>query len=432
MSEKKYLIVIGGPTASGKTGFAIQLANEFNTVILSCDSRQFYKEMNIGTAKPSPEELRQAKHYFINSHSIEQAYSVGDFEQEGIELLNQLFQKYSIIVMTGGSGLYINAICQGLDHFPKVPIAIREELEKEYELKGLSYLQEQLKTHDPKYYAEVDLQNPHRLIRALSICKVSGQAFSAFRKKETIQRIFTPIYIQMNWPRALLYQRINLRVDQMIEQGLLEEVKSLQAKQELSALQTVGYQELFDYLEGKSNLEEAIELIKRNSRRYAKRQLTWMRRDQFWKRFHPQEKEACLNYIHLVMKEETSVKTGTVKDWKNLTGQALELPDYVQLVMAFKDDKPNAGLLLVQRKDYFIIEELVERADVPTISMLIHEAITRAADTPLFVLCRWAKMALFKQFDFESIQVADAPESLQKRYGEELSESMQTILMQKF
>ena len=431
MLDKNFLIVVGGPTASGKTGFAIRLAQHFQTAIISSDSRQFYKEMTIGTAKPSAEELAQAPHYLIDSLSIEQYYSVGDFERDALKLLEQLFEKYQVIILSGGSGLFINALCQGLDNFPGVPSEIKTQIEQEYEEKGLKWLQEQIRVHDPAYFTEVDIQNPHRLIRALCVCRASGEPYSSFRKGGEANRSFTPVYLQMNWLRPQLYARINKRVDLMIAEGLLAEAKLLSPQKNLSALQTVGYQELFSYFDGEINQEEAIELIKRNSRRYAKRQLTWARRDGFWKKFHPTDWEHCLDYLKLFMTQETSVKTGTAEDWQNLTGKTPELNDRIQLIMSFKAGIPTAGIRLVQLKELYIVEELVERADVPTISMLIHETIERAMDTPLFVMCRWAKMALFKQFGFETIPFSDAPEIIQKRYEEELSDGLQTILMQK-
>ncbi len=431
MGTNKFLIVVGGPTASGKTGFAIRLAHHFDTVILSSDSRQFYREMSIGTAKPDAHELAQAKHYFIDSLSVEDAYSVGDFERDALALLEHLFRKKEVVILAGGSGLFINALCQGLDNFPEVPIAIRDEVEAEFEAKGIIFLQEQLQQLDPVYYEEVDLSNPHRLIRAIAVSRSSGRPFSSWRKGGSKERPFTPVYLQMNWDRATLYDRINQRVDLMLEAGLLAEAKSLYPKKNLTALQTVGYQELFEYFDGELDLAEAIELVKRNSRRYAKRQLTWFRRDGFWKKFHPTDWEQCLAYLKLFMEQETKVATATPDDWKKLTGQAPAMADNLQLIMTYKEEKPNAGIQLVKFKDIFVIEELVERADVPTISMLIHEAIERAEPTPLFVLCRWAKMALFKQFGFETIEFKDAPQALQNRYGEDLADSIQIILMQK-
>jgi len=286
-SKQKYLIVIGGPTASGKTSVAIQLANHFDTVILSCDSRQFYREMSIGTAKPTEAELAQAKHYFVNSLSIQEEYSVGDFERDALALLEQIYQEKDIAILAGGSGLFIRAVCEGLDEYPDVPLDIRTDLKTLFQQKGIEALQEELKFCDPTYYEQVDLQNHRRLIRALEVCRASGQPFSSFQNQEKPERFFQPIYILLDVEREQLYERINRRVDQMFETGLLEEARNLYPFRENTALQTVGYQELFDHFDGKITLEEAEELIKRNSRRYAKRQLTWFRKDDHWHRFSP-------------------------------------------------------------------------------------------------------------------------------------------------
>lgn len=295
--KPKYLIVVGGATASGKTGFAIRLARHFSTEIVSCDSRQFYREMNIGTAKPTPEEMAQAPHHFIGHISIEQPYSVGDFEADALTLLDELFQKHSVVILCGGSGLFIKALCEGLDQFPDVPQAVLEQLQQDYEKNGLAYLQKELQQSDPEYYREVDLQNPRRLLRALSVTRSSGRPFSKFRNQRPQNRNFHPIYLQMDWPREKLYERINQRVDLMIAAGLVDEARQLYAFRHLQALQTVGYQELFDHFSGLISLEEAVALIKRNSRRYAKRQLTWFRRDGFWEAFHPDNFDEALAYL---------------------------------------------------------------------------------------------------------------------------------------
>lgn len=294
---KKYLIVIGGATASGKTKVSIELANHFNTVILSCDSRQFYREMNIGTAKPTVEERQQATHYFIDSLSIHESYSVGDYERDAIHLLEEIYATKDIAILVGGSGLFIQAICEGLDHYPSVPPKIRLELEQYYQEEGIKALQTELKIADPDYYSSVDLNNPQRLIRALSVCRASGQSFSSFQKNKKVKRSFTPIYLLMQWNREQLYERINQRVDQMIVEGLEEEVKQLAPYQHLNALQTVGYKEFFDYFNHKIDREEAIRLIKRNSRRYAKRQMTWFRRNDTWQQFHPNQMNEMIEHV---------------------------------------------------------------------------------------------------------------------------------------
>lgn len=300
---QKFLIVIAGPTASGKTSLGIQLAQKYGTVILSADSRQFYKEMSIGTAKPNTEELAAAKHLFIDNLSIQEEYTVGQYEKDAIDILNELFKTKDVVLLVGGSGLFIKAVLEGLDQFPEVPQPTRNKWTKLYEDKGIEELQTLLEKQDPEYFKEVDIQNPHRLIRALSVVDVSGKPFSSFRNKSGKKRDFMPISIKLNWDREALYNRINLRVDQMMEQGLLEEAKTLFPLKDLNALQTVGYQEFFDFFEGKISKEEAIELLKRNTRRYAKRQMTWLRKmENNSKFFHPSDYKDIENYIEEKMK----------------------------------------------------------------------------------------------------------------------------------
>ena len=273
------LIVIAGPTASGKTAAAIELAKNYNTVVVSADSRQFYREMSIGTAKPTAEELGVVKHYFVGSLSITKTYSAGDYEKECLELLNKLFKIHNVVILVGGSGLYIKAVCEGFDKFPDTKPGIRETLNKEFEEKGIGYLQEKLKIADPEYYSQVDLNNPQRLIRALEVFESTGKPFSSYRKTSANNRPFRIIKLGINVPREILYQRINQRVDDMVKQGLVEEVRPLLPYRHLNALNTVGYSELFDYFDGKTSLETAIELIKQNTRRFAKRQMTWFGKD---------------------------------------------------------------------------------------------------------------------------------------------------------
>lgn len=280
MNLNKTLLVIAGPTASGKTTLGIQLAQHYQTAILSADSRQFYQEMEIGTAKPSAEERAAAPHHFIDSLSIQQDYNIGDFERDAVAFLDTFYKQQDVAVLVGGSGLYIKAVCEGLDTFPAVPEGIRETLMQELEEQGIEALQEELAIADPVYYAKVDRANPHRLIRALEICRSTGQAFSSFQGKERNPRPFQPLTIAIKWERAELYARINTRVDQMVAQGLVAEARKLHPYQQLNALQTVGYKELFDHFNGLIDLPTAIVLIKRNTRRYAKRQLTWLRKQE--------------------------------------------------------------------------------------------------------------------------------------------------------
>jgi len=279
LSQKK-LIVIAGPTAVGKTATAIRLAQQLKTEIISADSRQFYNEMSIGTAKPDAEELSQAKHHFINSHSITDNFTVGDFEKEALLLLDELFKTHDQLIMVGGSGLFIQAVTQGFDNLPAANPEIREKLNQEFAEKDIEHLQQKLKDADPDYYNKVDLNNPQRLIRALEVFQATGKSFSSYRKATVNTRPFESIKIVLDLPREELYDRINRRVDIMIEQGLVEEVHSLLPYRQLNALNTVGYSELFDYFDGKTDLPAAIDLIKQNTRRFAKRQLTWFRKDK--------------------------------------------------------------------------------------------------------------------------------------------------------
>jgi tRNA dimethylallyltransferase len=276
----KVLLAVVGPTAIGKTALGIQLAKHFDTEIISADSRQFFKEMEIGTAVPSTQELNEVPHHFIQHKSIFEPYSVGDFEKEAILLLNDLYQKKDVAVMVGGSGLYVDAVISGLDEFPEVDPHIRETLNQELETNGLELLQKELKQLDPEYYKTVDLENPHRLIRALEVCRATDKPYSSFLNQQKPERPFKSLYIGIDAPREVVYDRINTRVDFMMEAGLFEEAKKLYSHKKLNALQTVGYKELFEYIDGKCSLEFAISEIKKNTRRFAKRQLTWLRKNE--------------------------------------------------------------------------------------------------------------------------------------------------------
>ena len=278
--KRKTLLTIVGPTAIGKTRMAIALATHFGTEILSCDSRQFFKELRIGTAVPSAEELMAAPHHFIQHKSIFEAYSVGDFERDTIALLDKLFKKHDVVVMVGGSGLYAKAIIDGLDDFPEVDEVIRQELNEAYAQKGIGYLQELLKTLDEVQYNQMDVQNPQRLIRALEVCRASGKPYSSFLQRKEKQREFTSVQIGLTADRTEVYERINKRVDMMLEEGLLIEAQDMMPYKHLNALQTVGYKELFSFFEGECSFEAAIEAIKMNTRRFAKRQFTWFQKDK--------------------------------------------------------------------------------------------------------------------------------------------------------
>jgi tRNA dimethylallyltransferase len=283
MMNKK-LIVIAGPTAVGKTDVAISVAKFYGTEIISADSRQLFKELNIGTAKPSDLQLSIVPHHFISSHSIHETYDAAQFGRDVLILLQKLFEKHDAVVLCGGSGLYIKAVCEGFDDIPEIPESVRAGLVRDYELYGIGRLQEQLKEHDPLHYAAIDIQNPHRLIRALEVVLSTGKSLGSFQKKKKLEHTFSIAKVGLELPREELYRRIDERVDKMIAHGLFTEAEALYPNKKNQSLQTVGYLEIFDFMDGKFDRAEAIRLIKRNSRRYAKRQLTWFKRDAeiFW------------------------------------------------------------------------------------------------------------------------------------------------------
>ncbi len=296
----KNLIVIVGPTAVGKTAMSIAIAKVFDCPVVSADSRQFFKEMSIGTAKPTAAEIQGVPHYFINSHSITDDFNVGKYETEAIALLEKLFQTNEKVILVGGSGLYIDAICKGFDELPEADEEIRNKINLLLKTDGIEGLQKLLKELDINYYNKVDLQNPQRLSRALEVCLTTGKPYSELRKGKVKKRNFNIIKVGINTSRELLYDRINKRVDEMMKDGLLNEVKLLQDHKHLNALQTVGYKELFDHLENNLDLNSAIELIKQNTRRFAKRQLTWFKRDEGIKWFESNQSEEILMYINSV------------------------------------------------------------------------------------------------------------------------------------
>jgi len=279
ISTKKYVISVVGTTAIGKTALGIKLAQYFNTEIISADSRQFFKEMCIGTAVPNDDELQAAKHHFIQNLSIFDTYSVGDFEKDVLKKIAELHQKHDVVILLGGSGLYVDAVLKGLDYFPTIAPEIREELKNSLEVNGIEYLQNQLQELDKVAFETIAIDNPQRLIRALEICIGSGKPYSSFLNKKLGNRNFTPIKIGLTTEREIIYNRINKRVDIMMENGLLEEAKKLYPHKELNALQTVGYRELFKYFDGEFTLDFAVSEIKKNTRRFAKRQITWFKRD---------------------------------------------------------------------------------------------------------------------------------------------------------
>ncbi len=276
----KTCVIIAGPTAVGKTAFAIELAQHFSTEIISADSRQCYKELNIGVARPSAEELAAVPHHFIASHSIRDSFSAADYEKYALQKVENIFVENDVAVMVGGTGLYIKAFCEGLDNIPAVAENIRNAIVWEYEEKGMEWLQGTVETEDPLFFAKGEIHNPHRLIRALEVKRATGQSITSYQSNQKKQRDFAIVKIGLELSRPSLYERINQRVNIMMQEGLLQEVTALQPYKHLNALQTVGYRELFDYLEGSISLDKAIELIKQNSRHYAKRQLTWFKRDE--------------------------------------------------------------------------------------------------------------------------------------------------------
>ena len=304
MANAKTLIVVVGPTAIGKTALAITLAKHFRAEIISADSRQFFKEMEIGTAKPSKEELAAAPHHFINSHSVETLFSTGDFEIEALKKLEELFLKDKVAIMVGGSGLYIDAVCNGLDKLPDIDLNIRTQLNERFTAEGISFVQAELKAHDPEYFDKVDQSNPQRMIRGLEFFLSTGKKLSSFLTKTKKQRPFSIIKIGLDTNRAILYERINHRVDLMMEAGLLAEITRLLPFRKYNALNTVGYSELFNYLDGTLSLTAATDKIKQNTRRFAKRQLTWFRKDETTAWFEPDQSEEVINYLETKLMPE--------------------------------------------------------------------------------------------------------------------------------
>jgi tRNA dimethylallyltransferase len=296
-SKEKYLIVLAGPTAVGKTELSIQLAQALKTVIISADSRQFFRELNIGTAKPSQDELAGAKHFFINSHSISEVYSAGDFERDVLKLLSELFEKYDQVILTGGSGFYIKAVTEGLDSLPQPAPGLRELLTQRLADEGLPVLQKEIAAVDPVFASTGEFVNPQRVVRALEVFQTTGKPISDFQQKNLNQRPFKQILLALDRERSELYKRIDLRMDMMLQQGLVEEAKQLEPYRNHHALQTVGYKEVYGFLDGLYDEAEMVRLLKQNSRRYAKRQLTWFRHQGDFKWFNPGEKDAILNYI---------------------------------------------------------------------------------------------------------------------------------------
>jgi len=305
--KNKHLVIVTGPTAVGKTAFSIQLAQHFKTEILSADSRQFYREMRIGTAYPSPEELKASRHHFIGNLSLEDEYNVSHYESETLLLLRELHQSYDVVILTGGSGLYIDAVCKGIDDLPDHDPQLRQNLKEEMDAHGIEAFGEKLKNLDPEYYDVVDHRNPNRLLRAVEVCLQTGDTYTSLRKNKSKSRPFNIVKIGLNVDRKILFERISQRVDKMMDDGLLEEVHSLLPYREYNALKTVGYQEIFRHMDGELSLEEAVEKIKTNTRRYAKRQLTWFKRDEEMRWYRPDEIDDVLSYVNTRIREYESL-----------------------------------------------------------------------------------------------------------------------------
>jgi len=297
------LIIVLGPTGVGKSEISIQLAKHYHSEIISADSRQFFRELSIGTAVPSPDDLKIAPHHFIQNKSIHDYYNVSEYETEALQLINELFAKVNPVILAGGSMLYVDTICNGIDDIPTVDTEIRDEVIDWYEKNGIDSLRKRLLEIDPEYYRIVDLNNPKRMLHAVEIHQMTGLPFTSFRKKTVRQRPFRMIKIGINQDRKVLYDRINQRVLQMMDAGLLEEAKTVYPYRKLNSLNTVGYKELFSYLDGNCSLDEAIDLIQRNTRKYARKQLTWFRRDQQIKWFEPDQIEGIIDYVDLKMTE---------------------------------------------------------------------------------------------------------------------------------
>lgn len=296
-SKQPTLIVVVGPTGSGKTSLAVALARHYSAPIISTDSRQFYRGLPIGTAQPTAEELSLAEHHFIADRDVDDDFNSGRYEHEALARLDELFKRHDVVIAVGGSGLYIQALCEGMDNLPEANDELRQSLKQRLESEGVEPLFEELRRLDPAYAEVVDRHNPARIMRALEVCITSGKPYSHQRKGEKQQRPFRIVKIGTDLPRDVLYERINLRVDMMISEGLEAEARAMLPKRELNSLQTVGYREMFDYFDGRCSLDEAIELIKRNSRRYAKRQLTWFRRDAEVAWFSPHDIEPIISHI---------------------------------------------------------------------------------------------------------------------------------------
>ncbi|MEZ4988519.1 MAG: tRNA (adenosine(37)-N6)-dimethylallyltransferase MiaA [Saprospiraceae bacterium] len=379
---RKFLWVVGGPTASGKTRLSIAIARHFQTVILSADSRQFYREMRIGNARPSAEELSQAPHYFIADRSITQPLSAGQYAQEATLLMEELFQQHDHLVVVGGSGLYIQALIEGMDEFPPITEQARAQVAALH-AQGLPALQETLLQLDPAYYHTVDLQNPARLLRALEVIYTSGRPYSSFRSGQRKDNPYTPVYLQPAWPRSSLYERIDQRVLQMVEEGLEAEALSLQAYRHLSSMQTVGYQEWIPFFEGQTARDEVIESIQQHSRQYAKRQLTWNRRSGNWKHVPYGAFEAALPYIQCCLAQGLSLQPITPfappPSWLSPREQVESLG------LTTSDGHIHSAMQVVKSKDWLLLQHIQSDDPADTPSQLLLQEVLLRATSPIFV-----------------------------------------------
>jgi len=417
LKTPKYLIVVGGPTASGKTRLAIELAKHFDTVILSADSRQFYREMRIGNARPEEAELAEVPHFFLADRSVNQPLTAGAYAREALVRLEAVYQERDYAVLVGGSGLFIQALTSGFDTFPVVSPAIRQQVDELYTQTGLTGLQAELAVLDPDYYAQVDRQNPALLKRALEVCYAGEQPYSAYRQKAVADHRFIPVFLQPSWTRAELYQRIDQRVERMVAAGLEEEVRSLAPLLDKPVLQTVGYQEWAAFFAGNQNLDETIKLIQQNSRRYAKRQLTWNRREGHWKQVPRGAIKSALAYLHVVTRE--MLHLGKVADTGSLTDSVFFFPqEKINQVGLFQlvDQQLVGRIQAITTRDWAALLTW-DLANLSTLgqSVLLHESLNRTESTRVYAkLAEEAEKAFFLSQGFQPVSYQHLPRKLQQ------------------
>jgi tRNA dimethylallyltransferase len=417
MKGSKYLIVVGGPTASGKTRLAIDLARHFDTVILSADSRQFYRDMRIGNARPEEAELAEVPHFFIADRPVAQPLSAGAYAREAQARLQAVFQERDYAVLVGGSGLFIQALTSGFDAFPAVSPAIREQVDELYATTGLAGLQAALAKLDPDYYTQVDQQNPARIRRALEVCFASGQPYSSYRQQAGTSSSFIPVFLQPSWPRSELYQRIDQRVGLMVAAGLEEEVRSLAQLMDKPALQTVGYQEWGAFFAGQQSLEETINLIQQNSRRYAKRQLTWNRREGHWKHVPRGDLKSALAYLNLVA--HNKLLLGKVPETDRPVAGSFFFPqEKVSQVGLFQlaDQQLIGDVRTIVTRDWAaVVSWNLTQLPILGQSVLVHESLHRSESTKVYVkLTEEVEKAFFLSQGFRSVLHEHLPAKLQQ------------------